>query len=61
MKIIFWRSFTFWENAGNYKRGNRKCCDKMGKLKSSNNSYSFPFNISYRKICKYTLDVKVLL
>lgn len=34
---------------------------KWGKLKSSNNSYSFPFNISYRKICKYTLDVKVLL
>lgn len=31
MKIIFWRSFTFWENANNYKRGNRKCCDKMGQ------------------------------
>lgn len=59
MKIIFWRSFTFWENADNYKRGN--AVTKWGKLKSSNNSYSFPFNISYRKICKYTLDVKVLL
>lgn len=31
MKIIFWRSFTFLENADNYKRGNRKCCDKMGQ------------------------------
>lgn len=61
MKIIFWRSFTFWENADNYKREIGNAVTKWGKLKSSNNSYSFPFNISYRKICKYTLDVKVLL